>query len=298
MVMMPPLAGIGTGSNKTAMPAGAAAAVAAGNRSTATATAAGGFTLPSALTPKAAAAGAGTVLQSSDVNSASLRGPEPIIFNTPGAKKTVLIGCALPLEGTDHDVGGRAVLQGVKMAITDLLPELKLGINVNLTCLNSKVCSGGACWFWGVGERQEGAPAGGRRGYLFCTCSRELTATLPPGAHSASTSPPSWRLSSWPRTARVSHVHSACAPARPPRACLRDRADCCRLASLTRVLLPLLLPLLLLQTVAVIGEICSAASVAAGGVANEFKIPLISPASSSPQLTGIDYFYRTVPSDR
>jgi hypothetical protein len=38
--------------------------------------------------------------------------------------------------------------------------------------------------------------------------------------------------------------------------------------------------------------------VSAAGVANEFKVPLISPASSSPQITGMEFVYRTVPSDR
>lgn len=50
--------------------------------------------------------------------------------------------------------------------------------------------------------------------------------------------------------------------------------------------------------VGVIGEICSAATVAAAGVAATKEIPLISPASSSPQLTNMPFFSRTVPSDR
>lgn len=53
-----------------------------------------------------------------------------------------------------------------------------------------------------------------------------------------------------------------------------------------------------MNAVAVIGEICSAATVSAAGVAAEQKIPLISPAASSPQLTNMPYFFRTVPSDR
>lgn len=50
--------------------------------------------------------------------------------------------------------------------------------------------------------------------------------------------------------------------------------------------------------VGVIGEICSRATVAAAGVASMRKIPVISPASTSPSLSQIDYFFRTVPSDR
>jgi branched-chain amino acid transport system substrate-binding protein len=51
--------------------------------------------------------------------------------------------------------------------------------------------------------------------------------------------------------------------------------------------------------VAVIGEQCSGATLAAAPAANTNKIPLISPASSSPKLTtdGGDYVFRTIPSD-
>jgi hypothetical protein len=38
--------------------------------------------------------------------------------------------------------------------------------------------------------------------------------------------------------------------------------------------------------------------VAAAGVAAAAQVPLISPASSSPQLSGMPFFSRTVPSDR
>ncbi|KAF8056017.1 Atf7ip [Scenedesmus sp. PABB004] len=48
----------------------------------------------------------------------------------------------------------------------------------------------------------------------------------------------------------------------------------------------------------VVGEFCSSASVGAAGVANARKVPLISPASTSPSLSQADYFFRTVPSDR
>lgn len=50
--------------------------------------------------------------------------------------------------------------------------------------------------------------------------------------------------------------------------------------------------------VAVIGEGCSSATVAAVPVANKQRIPLISPSASSPALTiENDYFFRTIPSD-
>jgi len=50
--------------------------------------------------------------------------------------------------------------------------------------------------------------------------------------------------------------------------------------------------------VAVVGELCSAATVAAAGVSAGNKLPLISPAATSPALSGADFFFRTVPSDR
>jgi ABC-type branched-subunit amino acid transport system substrate-binding protein len=48
----------------------------------------------------------------------------------------------------------------------------------------------------------------------------------------------------------------------------------------------------------VVGEICSAATVAAAGVATSSRLPLISPAATSPALSGNDMFFRTVPSDK
>jgi hypothetical protein len=48
------------------------------------------------------------------------------------------------------------------------------------------------------------------------------------------------------------------------------------------------------SAVGVIGDICSRASVAAAGVANMRKIPVISPASTSPSLSETDFFFRTV----
>lgn len=49
---------------------------------------------------------------------------------------------------------------------------------------------------------------------------------------------------------------------------------------------------------AIIGELCSGATLAAAPIANENKIVLISPASTSPDITlAGDYLFRTVPSD-
>lgn len=50
--------------------------------------------------------------------------------------------------------------------------------------------------------------------------------------------------------------------------------------------------------VAVVGELCSDATLAAAPIANEKNIPLVSPASTSPKVTDAgDYVFRTIPSD-
>ena len=52
------------------------------------------------------------------------------------------------------------------------------------------------------------------------------------------------------------------------------------------------------KVVAIIGEGCSSASVAALPLANKAKIPMISPSASSPALSiPNDYFFRTIPPD-
>lgn len=49
---------------------------------------------------------------------------------------------------------------------------------------------------------------------------------------------------------------------------------------------------------AVIGENCSDATLAAAPIANDNKIPLVSPSSTSPEITDAgDYIFRTIPSD-
>lgn len=52
------------------------------------------------------------------------------------------------------------------------------------------------------------------------------------------------------------------------------------------------------RVVAVVGEVCSGATLAAAPVANENKVPLVSAASTSPKLSESgEYIFRTVPSD-
>jgi branched-chain amino acid transport system substrate-binding protein len=53
-----------------------------------------------------------------------------------------------------------------------------------------------------------------------------------------------------------------------------------------------------LGVVAVVGELCSDATLAAAPIANSKHIPLISPGATSPRVTNAgDYVYRTIPSD-
>lgn len=139
-------------------------------------------------------------------NSSLFKGPEPYVIKQSGAQETILIGCALPFEGSDQDSVGKAVHVALKMALQDLVPKMKPPVNVNLTCLNSRC--------------------------LDIPAYNAMSVLAKEGA------------------------------------------------------------------VAVIGEICSAATVAAAGVAAAKEVPLISPASSSPQLTNMPFFFRTVPSDR
>jgi hypothetical protein len=56
----------------------------------------------------------------------------------------------------------------------------------------------------------------------------------------------------------------------------------------------LLLLLLLLLAVAMLGEVCSGASVAAAGVSNAKKLPIVSPSSTTPSLSQPDFFFRVV----
>lgn len=72
-------------------------------------------------------------------NSSLFKGPEPYVIKQSGAQETILIGCALPFEGSDQDSVGKAVHVALKMALQDLVPKMKPPVNVNLTCLNSRV---------------------------------------------------------------------------------------------------------------------------------------------------------------
>jgi ABC-type branched-subunit amino acid transport system substrate-binding protein len=49
----------------------------------------------------------------------------------------VKIGCALPFAGSQM-LMGQAILVGLKMAVTDFAAKTLPGVDVNLTCLDSK----------------------------------------------------------------------------------------------------------------------------------------------------------------
>lgn len=52
------------------------------------------------------------------------------------------------------------------------------------------------------------------------------------------------------------------------------------------------------KVAAIIGEMCSAATLAAAPLANQYHIPIVSPASTNPDVTTAgDYIFRTIPSD-
>lgn len=64
--------------------------------------------------------------------------PPSYLWEAKGATQTVLMGCALPFEG-DHAIVGKAVHVALKMAIQDYGASLKVPVNINLTCFNTKV---------------------------------------------------------------------------------------------------------------------------------------------------------------
>lgn len=68
-----------------------------------------------------------------------MQGPKPVVVEAKGATKTVLMGCVLPFEGSDQTPVGKAVHAALLMALKDLGPILKVPVNINLTCINSKV---------------------------------------------------------------------------------------------------------------------------------------------------------------
>lgn len=67
----------------------------------------------------------------------SVKPPAPFIFKQKGATKTVKVGCCVPFEGSQKSAG-EAVFSAMKMAVTDMAATELPGVNVNLTCLNSK----------------------------------------------------------------------------------------------------------------------------------------------------------------
>jgi hypothetical protein len=63
--------------------------------------------------------------------------PKPWVLDQEDSAQTILIGCILPFEG-DLRIAGNAVYHALKLAISEEAPALLPGINVNLTCINTK----------------------------------------------------------------------------------------------------------------------------------------------------------------
>lgn len=74
---------------------------------------------------------------SPDVLLSTVKAPPPWVFNQTGATKQILVGCALPFEGSQAVVGESAY-EAAKMAIQQQAPKYVPGFNVNFTCVNSK----------------------------------------------------------------------------------------------------------------------------------------------------------------
>uniref|UniRef100_A0A383W2N6 Receptor ligand binding region domain-containing protein n=1 Tax=Tetradesmus obliquus TaxID=3088 RepID=A0A383W2N6_TETOB len=161
--------------------------------------------VPPAAGSSSSSSGGGSQPPPMPMAGPSVKAPPPFLFTQKDAKQTLLIGCSVPFEGSQQLVGA-AVLNAMKMAVTELVPKELPGVAVNITCINSKC---------------EDIPA-----YMA------VSKFAAEGA------------------------------------------------------------------IGVIGDICSRASVAAAGIANMRKIPIISPASTSPSLSETDFFFRTVPSDK
>jgi hypothetical protein len=67
----------------------------------------------------------------------TMQPPKPWVLDQEDAGQTILIGCILPFEG-DLRIAGNAVYHALKLAISEEAPTLLPGVNVNLTCVNTK----------------------------------------------------------------------------------------------------------------------------------------------------------------
>lgn len=69
--------------------------------------------------------------------AAYVQAPQPWVLKQEGATDTIVIGCILPFEG-DLRLAGNAVYHALQLAVSEEAPTLLPGINVNLTCVNTK----------------------------------------------------------------------------------------------------------------------------------------------------------------
>jgi len=170
------------------------------------------------------------------------------------------LGCIIPLAGPKANTG-KAVQAAIQMAIKDYAPRLA-GKPVTLTCENTNCRDTSALW---GGQKLARSHVGELCGYC---CSFRFRHTAARGTLQL-------------RCALHSSHHNL------------QRTQATKLTNTT------ILTNRQNESDAIIGEVCSSASLGALGVINKFRIPLVSPASTSPALTiEDDYFYRTVPTDR
>jgi hypothetical protein len=69
--------------------------------------------------------------------AAYVQAPQPWVLKQEGATDTIVIGCILPFEG-DLRLAGNAVYHALQLAVSEEAPTLLPGVNVNLTCVNTK----------------------------------------------------------------------------------------------------------------------------------------------------------------
>jgi hypothetical protein len=66
-----------------------------------------------------------------------LKALTPVLLKQPGAQKMLLVGCLLQQQVPTK--GGFATFEAMKLAVQDMLPQMKPPVNVNLTCFETQV---------------------------------------------------------------------------------------------------------------------------------------------------------------
>jgi hypothetical protein len=90
-----------------------------------------------------------------------LVGPKPFVLQQQGAVGTLSLGCLLTQEGK-ATVAGQGVpdmaFEAMKLALQDIVPQIKPPMNATLTCFNAKVKASYAYNVAGVPLCREGVP--------------------------------------------------------------------------------------------------------------------------------------------